>query len=188
MLTIRVNLDEKNKHEFIELSNFIYRRYPEAKNIRVAPAFFTDSGPNDCRTCNLDRNALARFMQNLSKQTGDLSQIYSTNRFNECAARNPNILVVAPNGGLSKCLETVGDPNYEFGELTNQTVLNRYLYGADPMGDDDCKSCSFLPICFGGCPHKRMENKLNNTKFELCSSFKDNIDSYLIQYVSMVNK
>ena len=186
LLTIRVNLDENNKHEFIELSDFIYRRYPEAKNIRVVPAFITDIDSGDCKTCNLDRDAMARFIQSLSSQTGDTSQLYPTNMFSECTIRNPNILVVAPNGKLTKCLETVGDPSYEFGELTkdgirltNEAVLNRYLYGADPMEDEECKACSLLPICFGGCPHKRLENKYNNATFNVCSSFKGNLSSYL---------
>lgn len=194
-LNIRVNLDEINKHEFLELAAFLKQRYPEAKNVQIFPAFIAGTSKEDCRTCDMDRDALATFTQEIALQTGSTEHIYPRNIMSECTARNPNILVIAPDGGLSKCLETVGEKKYEFGkltekglEVTDHSILNRYMYGADPMEDSECTSCDCLPICFGGCPHKRLQNKLEGASFDLCISHKNNMDSYLKQYMAIVEK
>jgi uncharacterized protein len=114
--------------------------------------------------------------------------IYPRNFICECATRNPNTWAIAPNGDLYKCWEIVGNRQYKVGELTkdgikitNPKQLNRYLYGADSFEDASCQQCFSLPICGGGCPHKRIENKFNNQKYDLCTHFdKNKIDDYLI--------
>ena len=87
--------------------------------------------------------------------------------FNECAIRNDMAIAFDPEGYAYKCWEVIGNKEYAIGKLNddgiltdiNQTVLNRQLYGADTFDDPACSKCKYLPICNGGCPIQRIENK-----------------------------
>jgi uncharacterized protein len=120
--------------------------------------------------------------------TGNKYFIYPSNSISECAAiRNKNSCAISAQCDVYKCWEIVGNEDYKVGELTdkgiqitNPILLNRYLYGADPFEDEECKDCFSFPICGGGCPHKRIENKFNKQNFNLCSRFRDNFEEYLL--------
>ena len=187
-LAIRVNIDKNNQKEFYRLYDFFRGRYPNSKNIFLVPAFITTTTKNTCKDSCLIAN-VEKFsaFKDFSQVMKNVNLIYPNNNIHECAARNPTTWVIAPNGDMYKCWEIIGNRKYKVGELTKEGLkitdykqLNRYLYGADPFEDDTCKQCFSLPICHGGCPHKRIENKFNNQDYELCTHFKQNIDDYLL--------
>lgn len=39
-------------------------------------------------------------------------------------------------------------------------LLLKYLLKNDPLSDDNCENCSCFPICEGGCPYKRIYQKM----------------------------
>jgi uncharacterized protein len=41
-----------------------------------------------------------------------------------------------------------------------------------PFLDKECKKCSLLPICSGGCGWYRYKNKFENGYFNICSMYK----------------
>lgn len=53
------------------------------------------------------------------------------------------------------------------------------------LKDPKCLDCFSLPICGGGCPHKRIENKFNNRCFDNCTLFNNNFDDYLIEKIKL---
>jgi uncharacterized protein len=76
-----------------------------------------------------------------------------------CTAVRDNELVVGSRGELYKCPQTVGDPREVIGNLsswpeTGNRLLKWLTY--DPFADDECRSCSVLPVCMGGCAHHAM--------------------------------
>lgn len=91
-------------------------------------------------------------------------------------------------GSVYKCWEVIGNKKYKIGEIkengeiyiTNKMLLNKYLYGADPFEDIACQQCFSLPICKGGCPHKRIENKFNNNDFYCCTPWHKQWKNYLL--------
>ena len=194
-LAIRVNIDKNNQKEFYQLYAFFRDRYPNNKNIFLVPAFITVTTKNTCKdSCLISNIEKFSVFKDFSQTMKNVNLIYPNNHMHECAARNPTMWVIAPNGDLYKCWEIIGDRKYKIGELTEDGIkitdhkqLNRYLYGADPFEDKSCQQCFSLPICHGGCPHKRIENKFNHQDYDLCTHFKKNIDDYLLlrhQYIN----
>ncbi len=51
--------------------------------------------------------------------------------------------------------------------------------GIDHYQDPVCRDCSFLPICRGGCPKRRYENKYEGKQNDCCTPFKGRIEDYL---------
>ena len=71
-----------------------------------------------------------------------------------CTAVRSNTLVVDSQGHLSKCYKDVGVPAESVGDLvqgvTDSPAVDRWLDVSIPR-DDECRDCTFLPVCLGGC-------------------------------------
>lgn len=72
--------------------------------------------------------------------------------------------------------------NGELIEL-NATNINRQLYGADPLEDANCVKCKYLPICGGGCPIQRIQNKFENGANNPCIYYKGYMLDFLKFYI-----
>ena len=172
-ITIRVNLTLENKEEYIPLHKLCLTRFYGRSNITISPAFVLDRGTGDiCRSNNnifFGHIERSKFILNLAKNgINSVFVRYPEPFFNECAIRNEMAIAFDPEGYAYKCWEVIGNKEYAIGKLNddgiltdiNQTILNRQLYGADTFDDPICSQCKYLPICNGGCPIQRIENKL----------------------------
>ncbi len=96
-------------------------------------------------------------------------------RSSVCAALNPSSTVIGADGYAYRCGLQVGEQNRRMericagrsnGNLNSLPIVDL----ANPIGDDrefwrdfdptvqpNCSRCSFLPICWGGCPKKHLE-------------------------------
>lgn len=185
-LTIRIGVDKDNKEDYYEAQEFFRNRYSN-KNISVVPAFIIETSKSCVESCISNEKEKLDFYKDLTKKTSLKDFIYPSNNVEECAVRNSNSWVIDSKGDVYKCWEIIGNDNYKVGHidasglhLTNQKILYRYLYGADPLEDANCRECQFLPICSGGCPHKRIENKFNHKQFSVCTRFFECLDDYLL--------
>lgn len=171
-ITIRVNLTLENKEEYIPLHKLCLTRFYGRSNITISPAFVLDRGTGDiCRSNNnifFGHIERSKFILNLAKNgINSVFVRYPEPFFNECAIRNEMAIAFDPEGYAYKCWEVIGNKEYAIGKLNddgiltdiNQTILNRQLYGADTFDDPICSQCKYLPICNGGCPIQRIENK-----------------------------
>ena len=83
-LGIRVNIDDTNKEEFIEVCKFFYRRYK--KHIAVSPGFVSDNEGCKTSNCLMSKDSIAEFIIYLHKKYGFApSNLYPDNHFSECA-------------------------------------------------------------------------------------------------------
>ena len=162
--------------------------YVNYKNIHTAPAFVKDIGGCSDDSCAFKKFESIQYLKKLWNEHRLLpyNYIYPSNNFSECAIRNKMTLTIGPEGEVYKCWEIVGNKDYIVGHIkhdefiiTNQKLLNRYLYGSDPIESSVCSKCSFLPICMGGCPHNRIENEFNNKKNDLCTIWKKDLAHFL---------
>jgi uncharacterized protein len=196
-LLIRVNLHRNNQDTYIKICDFFQNRYPFNQNIYLYPAFLKDNRQEACKaksTCFASFDDMAKFRHMLYEKEKDKTIIYPSNVITECAIRNPHSWAFGPDGAVYKCWEIMGDPQSIVGilndkgeiEITHRDRLNRYLYGADPLSDVECQYCSCLPICFGGCPHKRLvrqfEKNANDTDF--CSQYKEYVKQSIGQILN----
>jgi uncharacterized protein len=92
-----------------------------------------------------------------------------------------------------KCWEIIGNKKYAIGKLDeegqiidmNITNFNRQMYGADPLDDKTCSKCSYLPVCSGGCPIKRIQNEFEGWNNEMCTPFKGYLPEYLKTHLAL---
>lgn len=201
-VVIRINLNKENATDFVELNHFLTNRYKDYRNIFVVPAFIMDTacGSNCNNSDNIffSRKEKSDFNKKLFYEDGIITPFikYPEQVFPECAIRNPHSIAFDPEGYAYKCWEIIGDKKYAIGVVNdkghlaniNKTVLNRYLYGADPLNDKTCSSCSYLPICGGGCPHDRLKNEFDNKKVDTCTCKKGYLEEFLKMHLILKNK
>lgn len=172
-IIIRVNLTRQNALEYEQLCRLYAERFKGRKNLAIAPAFVLDRGTSNCDTCQIknmlfDHKDRTDFILYLARKGIDSPFLrYPQPFFYECAIRNDMAISFDPEGYAYKCWEVIGNKEYAIGKLNetgqltniNEKILNRQLYGADPLDDPLCSQCKYLPICNGGCPIQRIENK-----------------------------
>lgn len=181
-LSIRVNIDENNKDEFVK----VYELFKEKKfkNLYVSPAFVDDISGN-YNPCLFDRNRKVKFLIDLKNKCDiDISYLYYPDSRYECGIRNINTLVIGPEGEIYKCWNDVGIKDQIVGSLDNSIKPNnrlmlRYLVGSDPFDDEKCKSCFHFPTCGGGCPYLRIKNEYEGYNFNTCCYSKDYLEDFL---------
>lgn len=191
-LCFRIGIDKDNINEYENINRFYKERYGDNKKITINPAFIIDTTKNKNKnsiTCNTEK---FNFKKYLAKELSDSTIIFPSNNISECAIRNYNSWCFDPKGDVYKCWEIIGNKKYKVGELTtsginitNQIILNRYLFGSDHLRNDKCINCLNIVNCGGGCPHKRIENEFNNANFDLCSGFDDEFDNYILERIKI---
>jgi uncharacterized protein len=92
-----------------------------------------------------------------------------------------NSFLVDPDGDLYRCFNFAGDKSKSMGNIRNPIDYQHpeftKLFQFDPFEDGDCRRCTILPICMGGCPAKRFDRNL--PKNQVCDSWKYNLQPML---------
>ena len=103
----------------------------------------------------------------------------------ECMTRSPHSMLIGSKGEIYKCYEELGEKKNVVGISTIEKCglifrefLN-YTTGIDHYKDPKCRKCSYLPICTGGCPIRRLENVYMGKNNDCCTPFKGRISSYI---------
>lgn len=191
-LGIRINIDSENIDEYSNIHQYFFDRYKNSKYITVQPAFIIDTTKSENNKSVNNEVTKLNFSKVLVEKFNNPKLVYPQNGINECAIRNINTWAIDAKGDVYKCWEIIGNKKYRVGELsekgikiTDSKLLNRYLFGADPFENQKCLDCFSLPICGGGCPHKRIENEFNNRCFNYCSCFANVLDEYLDERIKI---
>ena len=193
-IVVRVNITKKNATEYVELNNFIVNRY-QGKNIYISPSIVMNR-TNDETMCDLfNHSEFSKFSFDLWQNNRIVSAwlMYKDKVHPECAIRSKSAIAIDPEGYAYQCWENIGNKKYTIGKLDkngnlteiNQKVLNRNLYGADPLGDKQCQKCSYLPMCGGGCSFQRIENEFEGAHNEVCTTYKNYISEWLTTYLEL---
>ena len=89
------------------------------------------------------------------------------------------------SGTLSPEYSVIGNI-HENEPITNPALQARYSIGTDAYNDPDCRECNVLPICGGGCANKRLRAKqFGEVGLEFCSSYRDNLTTFLDAYIDV---
>lgn len=189
-IIIRVNLTHDNAHEYEQLLRLCLTRFKGRKNIGLAPAFVLDRGKSgsSMKKCLFQHEDRSKFILELASKGIDSPYVhYPSPFYNECAIRNNVAISFDPKGFAYKCWEMIGNQEYSIGQLDNngklvninEKILNRQLYGADPIEDPICSKCKYLPICNGGCPIQRLENEFEGCNNCTCTPHKGFMEEFL---------
>lgn len=191
-ITFRVNLTMQNISEYIPLYYYLQQRY-EKYYIGIAPAFVMDRKSEHKNSVDFNyyfnRNLATKYVLDLFNKEHIHSPwlLYPKHACAECAIRNKLSVSFDPEGYAYKCWEVIGERKYAIGKLDvsgciteiNSTTLNRQLFGADSLSDKKCSKCSYLPICNGGCPLQRIQNKYEGWKNDCCTPYKGHLADFM---------
>ncbi len=184
-LNVRVNIDRTNERDFLELYKMFQKE--EFLGIYLTPAFVDDI--ENTNKCVLNSEEQYRYINRLLKENGIIFRRFYPKPSQECFVRNPNSVVIGPEGELYKCWNDVGKKDkiygYLDGKITNEPLLFRYLAASDPFDDVQCKECILLPVCGGGCPYNRIERDYVNNNVNVCPLIKGNLKTYLLNHYAI---
>ena len=194
-IDIRVNIDKSNEDNYHELFAYLHKKFT-SKKIYIYPGFVTeDSGScSSADSCYLDRHQKASFKINLYKKYGIAHDrtFFPMVSHSECMARSVNCFLIDPKGNIYKCWKDINVSKKVIGSILdnslNENLLVKYLSGADPLENKDCKTCFHLALCGGGCTYYRLENEFYDGNFDLCYDAKDRLSEYLELHAEIKDK
>ena len=187
-INVRVHIDENRLEEYAKVYNEMKFLISEYQNIHLTPGFITDYE----RNCELlDRQQRGRFFMDLYHKFGISVQFYPRHEMGGCGATCLNSYVIGPEGELYKCWVDVGKKDRIVGsvidmKLYNEYLMADYLVNANMYDDEECQKCMLLPICDGGCPIRRLNNKKKGLNENLCTSRKDFLNQYLETHYEII--
>ena len=183
LVRIRHNVHEGNMDEITRLRDFVKETAEKSGNrFEYYPAVITGSEAAD------DRGRQVRLLSGEDECSVGVQM--NTRRLQKgrghfCSANSAWEVGIDPEGNLVKCWEIVDKPEYAFGKACSwdplrpmetadrPDLLTRYLNAAVPFADEECRSCVWLPVCAGGCPHARLAGK------KRCVPYKDRPELYV---------
>jgi len=108
-----------------------------------------------------------------------------------CTADRAEAYVIAPSGAIFKCWHEVTlGPDLAIGHLVDGSQpfhrTNEAAWLAwTPMDKSECRSCSVLPLCHGGCPYEAL--KLKDEPHGACEHYKFHLEPILeIRHVARI--
>lgn len=192
---IRVNIDKYNQELFVALREELLERYKGKKLSVYAGHVNTRLDHAYEHACSLDLQEWTDFTFDThhGNSQAPKSNVYPSGNLDSiCVATSHHGFVVGPAGELYQCWEDVGKPDMVIGNIheeeaiTNPALQARYSIGTDAYNDPDCRECKVLPICGGGCANKRLRAKQFGEKgLEFCSPYKDNLTTFLENYIDL---
>lgn len=145
---IRLNIDRHNIMSIYQAASEIEHRFSEYSNVSFYPAFLTGS---DAPLAEEDKIEVIRGILSRAKTVMGLSmksKLYELPRISACDINNPNFFAIDSNGTVYSCEHDLGKKHLSIGSITNPTLNNERPI---PGQRSECRACSFLPKCFGGC-------------------------------------
>lgn len=181
---IRVNVDQENKSNTIELLNYLssLENFRETVRVYFAQVF----GCNSCLSNSKFDELYIELIAYMKKIGFNLSieNICPEPAPFYCGAPTNSCFVIDPNGYLYTCQRQIGCDEYVIGNIFSGSVLNAsYLNWLSFSGCDQCKVCTILPICHGGCPL----NNINKNSFE-CTLKLSKCKEILKNYYSILSE
>ena len=183
-VNIRHNVHEGNRAEMDDLQAYIEELARESGNdLHYYPAPVTGSETADQRG-----KQVSLLCETNASDVGirqDASR-FSAGHGHYCGAHILWSVGIDDRGNLQKCWEAVDKPSISFGTAhdwdpkdplmtaSNADNLTKFLNTANPIPDEECRECVWLPACVGGCPYKRLFGQRQ------CVSYRDNPEAYVL--------
>ena len=190
---IRINVDKRNLDGFLALRTDLLERF-EGTRLAVYPGHVRVLGDEAYDACScLATDEWASFALELAREHWVFSPgaLYPADAAGAtCVANRRQGFVVGPEGELYKCWSDVGRPSMVAGSIhaeetiTDPLLVARYATGVDPYDDPRCRACAALPICSGGCPHRRLLAMYESREdVDFCSTYRTRLRDCLESYI-----
>ena len=195
-ITVRVNVDKTNVEESLALiENFKTQGLlADPSRLAIYPGWVREATAScvDIGNC-LKSDEFARACLDFSKELAKRGLAHG-DRYpalaGYCKAVSVHSFVIEPGGMYHKCLLDVGISAKYLGDVSdamrvNQRMLAWLQYDATEESLE-CRDCSFLPICGGGCPHSRINppDNIHPDQHRNCTSWKLLIEERMKHFLS----
>lgn len=174
---LRFNIDRGNAADLMQFIDFAERRGWFAARF---PAVFQPArlASYSARSAFMRRSELPleefdrlragvreRLQGTATVEESEAPDGYPHPRTSVCAALASNSIVIGAEGATYRCGLQVGERSRSVGHIESRPPAGSAGGGGDdpwwrrfdPTALPTCRSCSFLPICWGGCPKKHLE-------------------------------
>jgi uncharacterized protein len=173
---IRINLDPLNQQDLLPLVDFarergwFKRKFPAVvQPARLAAytdrsAFVRNSGLSTSQYDDLRQRLRSQVGKEIKIEESEAPDGFAYPKTSVCAALTRGSFVVGADGLHYRCGLQVGEKHRAVGAIPS--VLGNALPNYpdkkwwdqfDPTVLPSCSRCSFLPICWGGCPKKHLD-------------------------------
>lgn len=150
-ILVRVNIDKSNKESYTDVLNIL----ANCGNVTVYPAIVTFEDIQD--KVQKSRCYSHKEYDEYYKNIGSFYRLDEElcRGVCSCMAEHKYSFVVDPAGYVYKCVNDIGHEKSAIGsvidgEFKGVSIVAKYL-GRDPFTEYECKNCSYIPLCYGGC-------------------------------------
>ncbi len=165
IVQLRLNCDVSNFEDLKKLLDKLVKKYKKYDNFipYFAMIFKTKLYDGDGKLIDADNlaNYKLKIIEIMNEYSNLGMEAFPLGRsINNCYGSNPNSIVIAPDGTLSKCQGAVMEPTQYIGIVSEGLKKNEvYKKWIDDFLPEDCKECELYPICLGGCSNSYLLNK-----------------------------
>lgn len=162
-IQVRANLDKENQKSFSDLVSYLYDDCNLKGKIFVYPAVMRDDGDTEWEQSYGSMNEYMKGQVKLHKEAlkHGIRLLKFPPRVNLfCGSSKPTFWVIAPNGDLHKCWDTINDRGQAVGNVNKKKIdrdAERKWAEWSPFNHEKCKSCNVMPLCMGGCANKAFQ-------------------------------
>jgi uncharacterized protein len=192
-ISIRINIDSRNRSSVRGLLDRLADLgFGHRNNFGVyfAPVEAITEGCHSIASVCMSKSDYGELETDLTRyayERGLTSLPYPPRFRGICAAVRPKGFVIAPNGDLHKCWDTISIPSHKVGTVfdleslkTDERVAKWIRW--TPFENETCLNCRILPNCAGSCAHKLVnpEQTLGEGASLPCPSWKYNMNERLV--------
>ena len=165
---LRINIDKNNKDQLIPLINYLIDDMNFGNKVLMYPYPIIAKNTSACNvnktSCILAEefgdidSEMIRLLYNKGAKESICGLIpYRSPAF--CTSISRNSFVIDPEGFLYTCWDFIGIKERSIGNIVDELDINneysKWLLLDIPR---ECKMCTMLPLCKGGCPSSRLHN------------------------------
>ena len=165
-ISIRINISNKNKNSISNLMTLLNKKIENYNNLIYYPAFIHNKNnvvENNYCISPVNYYKYLEIFYNLCTKLKLKTEIKLSPLLKNCTYMRENSFVIAPDLKLYKCIDEQNNKENCIGNISNGN-LNLYafhnngrlkhfnLISESFLTNKRCRSCSWLPICRGGCP------------------------------------
>lgn len=197
---IRFNIDWKNKNDVFDFLDLIIekgwfnKRYPGIFQPARLSSYSERSAFMSKKQLSLEefdsiRNKITKRLKGVGKiEESEVPDSFPFPKTHVCAALAIDSFVVGADKLIYRCGLQVGETKRAVGALEKNTENNfsdnKFWNDFDPTSAASCSKCSFLPVCFGGCPKKHLENDTSALD-EQSEYWKNNLGQKVTKYLGL---
>jgi uncharacterized protein len=205
----RVNIDSENIQYLSELYEYMKKRdWVGHSNFRTKPSLVTDHTTLDYIAPIIPEDLFLDKLLDVYDRYPELEKAFGfysfkpirhiidilngapnvSPRFFNCESNLLELYIFCPDGLVYTCPESIGNKDLSIGNFFPDLELSEKKMdiwrNRDVMNMEKCRSCSFAPICGGGCPLSSL--LISGGREAVCERFKEVLDTFLRRRGNMI--